>query len=77
MTHPAPQEPQGRNRIRAAWTVARIGLSLAAGLLAFLAWLRAVGPQIHVVESVLGLVILIGVAGALLVLTRRRGPPPG
>ncbi len=47
--------------------------SVAIGLIVFLIWLQLVGPQIHVVESALGLLIGIVVAGFTYWKIRPRG----
>ncbi len=48
---------------------------IAAGVIAifvFFGWVSLVGPQVHVVETVIGLVLSLTTFGYIMFLTRRR-----
>ena len=51
----------------------------AAGIIAifvFFGWVNLVGPQVHVVETVIGLVLALATFGYIMFMTRRGGKKP-
>lgn len=55
-----------RGRVQAWFACRRASASRTAALAAFLLWISLVGPAIHVVEAIIGLMISIGVGGYVL-----------